>query len=232
MYQSQIEKSHQMLENAVNSTPKQQPSTQQQEDDFNEDDDDFQVPAEEITEVRPNRANSETSSRAVENEQDSEADPEKSSYKVKLSKKAIKNILAESDEESLEADIIGVEEAIELFLNSKFNEAEIVLKQKYGKSLYYTFGFGFIRFLKALMTFDPDDIQIALDSLRLSQDIAEKLRKDNSCNSPKPGKNDDSKSKWSFSSMFGLGKKREGEYLRELTKVQRFYVVNSDTQSS
>ncbi|KAI8836445.1 hypothetical protein BJ741DRAFT_520571, partial [Chytriomyces cf. hyalinus JEL632] len=81
-----------------------------------------------------------------------------------------------SDEGLLE-DIVEVEKALELFLNSRFKDAEELLMPKYGKSMYFTEGIALLRTLRAVMTFDPDDMSVAIESLGYASDVAGVLRK-------------------------------------------------------
>ena len=77
----------------------------------------------------------------------------------------------------LQEDIIQVEYAVDLFLNSEFQKALELLTTKYNKSLYFTMGYSTLSQLKALMTFDCEDIQIAMDSLLSASELAEKYKK-------------------------------------------------------
>jgi hypothetical protein len=86
------------------------------------------------------------------------------------------------------------------------------------------------------MTFEPEDISVAMDSLRLAQDIADRLRKGDpsEIGNPQKAKSESGKppsptrtSAWSFTGFLsgaaGLvtGKGKEGAHIRDLSVVQR-----------
>ncbi|KAJ3011510.1 UNVERIFIED_CONTAM: hypothetical protein HDU68_001640 [Siphonaria sp. JEL0065] len=96
---------------------------------------------------------------------------------AKLSKKQIAQLKVDSTDEKILEDIIEVEKSLEMFLNSRFRDAEVSLLPKYGQSLYFTEGVGLLRTLRAVMTFDPDDMSSALDSLGYAAEVAGALRK-------------------------------------------------------
>lgn len=77
----------------------------------------------------------------------------KKSAGIKLDKKKIKQILDAASESTLDRDMQEVEGALELFLDSKFNQAEELLSKNKDFSLYHSVGFGVIRLLKAIFTF-------------------------------------------------------------------------------
>ncbi|KAI8614385.1 hypothetical protein BC830DRAFT_1065560 [Chytriomyces sp. MP71] len=83
----------------------------------------------------------------------------------------------EATDEALLDDIVKVEKALELFLNSKFKDAEELLLPKYGQSMYFTEGVALLRTLRAVMTFDPDDMTTAIESLAYAAEIASIFRK-------------------------------------------------------
>ena len=90
-------------------------------------------------------------------------------------------------EQDLDADLAVVDRAVRLFLASKFNEAEALLtteldrQEQEGRrsspSLYCTLGAGVLQYLKALLTFAGEDIQLALQSLNECVALAHKHRK-------------------------------------------------------
>ncbi|KAJ3126365.1 hypothetical protein HK100_010291 [Physocladia obscura] len=84
---------------------------------------------------------------------------------------------ANASDDALLADILEVEVALEMFLNSQFKEAEDLLLPKYGQSLYFTEGVALLRMLRAVMTFDPDDMSNATQSLGYASEVANVLRK-------------------------------------------------------
>ncbi|KAI9336349.1 hypothetical protein BDR26DRAFT_864962 [Obelidium mucronatum] len=84
---------------------------------------------------------------------------------ARLSKKQIAQLKADATDEKILEDIVEVEASLEMFLNSQFRDAEASLIPKYGRSLYFTEGVALLRTLRAVMTFDPDDMSLALESL-------------------------------------------------------------------
>ncbi|KAJ3074699.1 hypothetical protein HDU98_010493 [Podochytrium sp. JEL0797] len=95
----------------------------------------------------------------------------------RLSKKQIADLRSESTDEMMLQDIAQVEVSLDLFLNSRFKDAEENLIQSYGKSMYMTEGVALLRTLRAIMTFNPDDMSSALESLRYSSEVSSALRK-------------------------------------------------------
>ncbi|TPX54100.1 hypothetical protein CcCBS67573_g09618 [Chytriomyces confervae] len=95
----------------------------------------------------------------------------------RFSKKEMALMKSEASDEGLLEDIVEVEKALELFLNSRFKDAEELLMPKYGKSMYFTEGIALLRTLRAVMTFDPDDMSVAIESLGYASDVAGVLRK-------------------------------------------------------
>jgi hypothetical protein len=91
--------------------------------------------------------------------------------------KDVVNALAQQGESYINKDIGEVQKAIDLFLNSDFSNAEKFLKTKYCKTLYYTFGYATILFLKSVMTFDQSDIHDCSVALENSVALASMLRK-------------------------------------------------------
>lgn len=98
------------------------------------------------------------------------------SIKVSIDKDVVKK-LAQQGDLYINQDIQQVQKAIDLFLNSDFAAAEKFLKTQYCKTLYYTFGYGTILFLKSVMTFDPTDIHDCSVALENSVHLASMLRK-------------------------------------------------------
>ncbi|KAI8814774.1 outer membrane protein Iml2/Tetratricopeptide repeat protein 39, partial [Cladochytrium replicatum] len=81
-------------------------------------------------------------------------------------------------ERKLDADLADVEKAVRLFLNSQFSDAEAHLKTRYAVSLYHAHGFGLISMMRAVLTFEPQDIESARDSLKRTVDMCKVLRKE------------------------------------------------------
>ncbi|KAJ3395829.1 hypothetical protein HDU92_004842 [Lobulomyces angularis] len=180
-----------------------------------EEDDEFEDAKVELEPVATNKGADPISS------QQSTSEDENDNCKFKLTKKELKQVISDSTEKQLLTDIIQVEVALDLFLDSKFNEAENILKKSYGKSLYFTLGYGVIRMLKAVMTFDPEDIRIALEALKLAQELGNILRKAEGIDAPPNHTPSSSQKKWTLSGLLGLQGNKEGQYLLNLTQVQR-----------
>ncbi|KAI8917323.1 hypothetical protein BC831DRAFT_485416 [Entophlyctis helioformis] len=128
---------------------------------------------------------------------------------LKLDKKDIKLMLAES-EKTFDQDLTDVVEAIHLFLNSRVKDSEKFLKAKYCKTLMHTIGYGVILSLKCLMTFDRYDIDAAMDALRVSVEVAQAFRKEQSLVGSLAG------------FVFGGGRGgKDGSSFKAMTKMQR-----------
>jgi hypothetical protein len=126
---------------------------------------------------------------------------------TKLNKDLILSLCESQGDTYIQRDIHQVETAISLFLNSNFSGAESFLKTKYGESLYYTFGYATISFLKAIMTFDRDDIQACLGCLQDAIEVSQILRKEKSSLIS------------SIAGMF-LGRSGEGGF-KDMTQVEK-----------
>lgn len=99
--------------------------------------------------------------------------------------------------------------AIELFINSKVKQAEDMLLKKYGLTLLHTHGLGVLATLKGLMTFDPQDIAYAMDSMKNTANASSALRKEASLIS-------------SFSGMlFGGAQKNRIAVISSMTFMER-----------
>ncbi|KAI9016472.1 hypothetical protein CLU79DRAFT_762701 [Phycomyces nitens] len=70
-----------------------------------------------------------------------------------------------------------VRRAFDLFLDSKIPEAEAILTPYYETSMYHSLGYGFILFLKCMMTFEKDDINTTLQILKKTIQLAGRERK-------------------------------------------------------
>jgi hypothetical protein len=111
-----------------------------------------------------------------ENDSDAPDSYDDVSGQVSIDKDVV-NELAEQGDSYITKDIQQVQKAIDLFLNSDFSNAEKFLKTKYCKTLYYTFGYATILFLKSVMTFDQADIHDCSVALENSVELASMLRK-------------------------------------------------------
>ncbi|KAJ3276315.1 hypothetical protein HK104_003670 [Borealophlyctis nickersoniae] len=132
--------------------------------------------------------------------------PAEAAARIKLDKKQLKQILAEGDA-TLDAELKDVEEALAMFLDSRFSEAERFLRKKYCRSLYFTLGTAVITTLKAVMTFDPADVDAALEALHNTVEMASACRKEQSFVA-------------SFAGMV-MGSGKAGSHLKTMTRFQR-----------
>ncbi|KAI8914486.1 hypothetical protein EDD86DRAFT_268666 [Gorgonomyces haynaldii] len=127
----------------------------------------------------------------------------------KLEKAALKQILADT-EGSLQQDIDECEHLIDLFLKSRVQEAEDTLKPKFGRSLYYTFAAGVLGMIKSVMTCDAYDIAFALDAFRVTLEIVQAFRKEQTT------------LVGSFTGMlFGSSKNQKVNQLKQMTLLQK-----------
>ncbi|KAJ1570009.1 hypothetical protein HK096_006131 [Nowakowskiella sp. JEL0078] len=94
-----------------------------------------------------------------------------------IDRKLIKSNFMDA-EKRLDSDIQEVEEAAELFVNSKIINAENIMKVKNLQSLYHTHTFGIITAIKAMLTFEPQDVDAALYALKNSIEMASIIRKE------------------------------------------------------
>lgn len=78
--------------------------------------------------------------------------------------------------EEMELDFKVVWKALHLFLNSRMKEAETICSIS-PHSLYYSLGYSFIQCLKSLATYEPIDLESAINSCKSSILIASLLRK-------------------------------------------------------
>ena len=162
-----------------------------------------------------NAQNSNESPSSQQNDLEEEEEEEelvesvKEKPRIQIDKSIIKSMIAQGDA-FLNQDIMQVEKAIDMFLNSDFDGALDYLKSKYCKSLYYTLGYGVILMLKASMTFDSTDIEESLVALDNTIQIASALRKETSLIS-------------SFTSMFtgSKGNTKDGSYLSYMTRMEQ-----------
>ncbi|KAG9344096.1 hypothetical protein JZ751_012576 [Albula glossodonta] len=69
--------------------------------------------------------------------------------------------------------------SLNLFLNNKFSEALAILEPRAKTSMYHAMGHSSILVMQAGMTFDPQDIQIAMDSLKDALQTCQRFRKNN-----------------------------------------------------
>ncbi|KAG0198000.1 hypothetical protein BGX28_008503 [Mortierella sp. GBA30] len=81
----------------------------------------------------------------------------------------------------MDEDLAELRICIDLFLNSRMNEAEnLVRGRNKPESMYYQFGKALLDALKAILTFHPDEIEKAMRSFDLTLKVTNKLRKQSS----------------------------------------------------
>lgn len=74
-------------------------------------------------------------------------------------------------------DILEVRRALDCFLDSRISEAEEILAPRKDTSMYYALGYGFILFLKCVMTFEQSDIEKTVEALKKTINLANNQRK-------------------------------------------------------
>ncbi|KAM3578559.1 hypothetical protein VKS41_008944 [Umbelopsis sp. WA50703] len=79
--------------------------------------------------------------------------------------------------EMLTQEMASVRHALDLFLNSRIREAEGMIIPNKDSSMYWSLGYAFISFLKAMMTFQTADVETALDALKHTIQISGQSRK-------------------------------------------------------
>ncbi|CAL4075397.1 unnamed protein product, partial [Meganyctiphanes norvegica] len=67
--------------------------------------------------------------------------------------------------------------ACNYFFNNRFEEARALMRPWAHKSMYHALGYGTFMYLQAIMTFDPKDVEIAIDTLKQSVDVCNKFRR-------------------------------------------------------
>ncbi|KAK0526742.1 hypothetical protein OC834_004696 [Tilletia horrida] len=81
------------------------------------------------------------------------------------------------DENQLNEDLQTCHKALHLFLNSRMIEAERILEEHADRRLYYALGLSVISVIKGFMTFEPEDLAVAISYCKDSLAIAQLLRK-------------------------------------------------------
>ena len=79
----------------------------------------------------------------------------------------ITNDVEEKEEKKMFEDMLSARRALDLFLNSRIQEAEAILEPQLCKtSMYYALGKSVLLTLKSMMTFEQADFQVAIEALR------------------------------------------------------------------
>lgn len=82
-----------------------------------------------------------------------------------------------AEDAAMMADIAQVRKALDCFFDSRISDAEAILAPRRKKSMYYSLGYGFILFLKCVMTFEQADIERTLEALKQTIQLAHAQRK-------------------------------------------------------
>ncbi|KAK8751418.1 hypothetical protein OTU49_017502 [Cherax quadricarinatus] len=69
--------------------------------------------------------------------------------------------------------------ACSYFFNNRFEEARALMRPWAHKSMYHGLGYGTFMYLQAIMTFDPKDIEIAIEALKKSVEVCNRYRRKN-----------------------------------------------------
>lgn len=77
----------------------------------------------------------------------------------------------------MEKDIEVARGALHLFLNSRMIEAEEIIKEHADRRMYYALGYGLIATMKGFMTFESEDLAVAISYCKDAMHIAHLLRK-------------------------------------------------------
>ncbi|XP_029286927.1 tetratricopeptide repeat protein 39B [Cottoperca gobio] len=103
-----------------------------------------------------------------------ETKKDNSLQQVDLNQISEESILPEMD---LEASLTDSSAALDLFLNNRFSDALALLKPRKSQSMYHAMGYSSILVMQAGMTFDPKDMEAAMESLRDSLHTCQRFRK-------------------------------------------------------
>ncbi|XP_059184392.1 tetratricopeptide repeat protein 39B-like [Centropristis striata] len=77
----------------------------------------------------------------------------------------------------LEAALKECSGALDLFLNNRFSDALALLKPRRSRSMYHAMGYSSILVMQAGMTFEPKDMDAAMEALRESVQTCQRFRK-------------------------------------------------------
>ncbi|XP_031556159.1 tetratricopeptide repeat protein 39B-like [Actinia tenebrosa] len=83
---------------------------------------------------------------------------------------------SKSDEKALPDAIRTTAVAINLCLSNKFYKAQRMLEPLAKESMYHALGYGTIMYLQAVMTFEPQAIEQACESIKVAMDVCDKQR--------------------------------------------------------
>lgn len=81
-------------------------------------------------------------------------------------------------EKALDEDLAELRIVMDFFINNQMNKGEELLRGRHKpESMYYTFGKALVDALKAILSFQPDDIEKAMKSFDLTLKVTNKQRK-------------------------------------------------------
>ena len=63
--------------------------------------------------------------------------------------------------------------AMDLFINNRFIESRTMFEKYADRSVYHALGYGTCMYIEASMTFDPADIDVALETVRKSIQVSQ-----------------------------------------------------------
>ncbi|XP_068206005.1 tetratricopeptide repeat protein 39B-like isoform X2 [Palaemon carinicauda] len=93
------------------------------------------------------------------------------------------DVFEDANEDVCEMDLSTAMDEAKLacsyFFNNRFEEARNLMRPWAHKSMYHALGYGTFMYLQAIMTFEPKDIEAAIESLKQSVDVCNKFRKKN-----------------------------------------------------
>nr|XP_045606652.1 tetratricopeptide repeat protein 39B-like isoform X2 [Procambarus clarkii] len=103
-----------------------------------------------------------------------------------MAENAVENgeeVFEDANEEVCEMDLSTAMEqakqACSYFFNNRFEEARALMRPWAHKSMYHGLGYGTFMYLQAIMTFDPKDIEVAIDALKQSVEVCNRYRRKN-----------------------------------------------------
>jgi tetratricopeptide (TPR) repeat protein len=128
--------------------------------------------------------------------------------RARLDKEDLK-MMQTTGEKTMDEDHKDTMQCVALFLNSQVAKSEKAIQSKYGKTLIHTHGTAVLAVLRAVLTFDQNDIDFAMDALKSVVEASSALRKEQSLMS-------------SFSGMiFGGSQKGKFGHLKSMNRLQK-----------
>lgn len=103
-------------------------------------------------------------------------------YQMKMSREA-ETLSNGSEKPDLSADLQDCMAALDLFLQNQFDEALSRLRSRNKDSMYHALTYATILEMQAMMTFNPEDIFAAGNTMKEAQAVCQRYRKKSSFNS-------------------------------------------------